>query len=146
MINTAKCICREKHEGQVDKCGKPYWMHPFAVADAVVGDDAKTVAYLHDVVEDTDATLEWLLEQGFPAHIVDAVDAITRRDGETYDDFIVRAGRNDIARRVKIADLRHNLDPSRKGATPEMRERYKRALEYLTIMEIGEGGVQTYAI
>ena len=135
MIDTAKRICREKHEGQVDKCGQPYWMHPFAVADAVEGDDAKTVANLHDVVEDTDATLEWLLGQGFPAHIVDAVDAITRRDGESYDDFVTRAGRNGIARKVKIADLRHNLDPAREGSTPEMRERYELALEYLTTMD-----------
>ena len=131
MIDKAKAICREKHAGHVDKCEEPYYLHPFAVADAVDGEKAKTVAYLHDVVEDTDATLNWLLEQGFPQDVVDAVDAITRRDGEDYFDFVKRAGENEIARSVKIADLQHNLDPNRHGATPQMRAKYERALAYL---------------
>ena len=131
MLLRARAICLEKHAGQVDKGGEPYYLHPFAVADAVDGELAKTVAYLHDVVEDTDATLEWLEGQGFSAEVVEAVDAITRREDEEYFDYIERVGRNEVASAVKAADLKHNLDPSRKGATPQMRERYERALSML---------------
>lgn len=127
----ARAICLEKHAGQLDRGGQPYYLHPFAVADGVQGDLAKTIAYLHDVVEDTDATLEWLADQGFPPEVVDAVDAMTRRDGEEYFAYIERLRENELAIPVKLADLRHNMDPSRKGATSAMHERYRKAYEML---------------
>ncbi len=139
MLDKAREICMERHAGQVDKAGEPYYLHPFAVADAVDGEEAKAVAYLHDVVEDTDATPEWLAAQGFPANVVEAVDCITRRDGEPYGDYIARVARNGLARAVKMADLKHNLDPSRRGATDSMRERYAKALAMLE--EVGRDGV-----
>lgn len=131
MLGRAREICMKKHAGQVDKAGEPYYLHPSAVADAVDGEDAKAVAYLHDVVEDTDATPEWLTVQGFPANVVEAVDCITRRNGEPYEDYIARVACNGLARAVKMADLRHNLDPSRHGATDSMREKYAKALVML---------------
>ena len=137
MLDKAQAICTERHAGQVDKAGEPYYLHPFAVAEAVDGEYAKTVAYLHDIVEDTDATFEWLASQGFPVEVVEAVDAITRREGETYGDYIARVGRNRLARAVKIADLKHNLDPSRRGATEAMRGRYSEALAELEGIESG---------
>lgn len=131
MLNKAREICVEKHAGQVDKNGAPYYLHPFAVADMVSGTDEKIVAYLHDVVEDTGTSIEDLAEYGFGAEILDAVEAITRKDGEDYFDYIRRVSRNGIAKAVKKADLRHNLSPERKGATAAMRNRYETALQIL---------------
>ena len=127
MVEKARLLCKEKHLGQVDKEGKPYYLHPFAVARAVEGEEAKAVAYLHDVVEDTDTTLDDLRLYGFTPEVVEAVGAITREEGEDYFDYIERVRGNELARVVKLADLAHNTDPSRRGATEQMRARYERA-------------------
>ena len=132
QVDEAKFACLIAHEGQVDKCGEPYHLHPFAVADMVEGEERKAVAYLHDVVEDTETTLEQLADMGFSANIVEAVDAITRRDGEEYMDYITRVKVNPIATDVKVADLKHNMNPNRRGATRRMLERYASALAELT--------------
>jgi (p)ppGpp synthase/HD superfamily hydrolase len=100
-------------------------------------DDERMVAALHDVVEDSDYTPDDLRQRGFPEEVIDAIDALTRResDGETYDAFIERAGRNPLARRVKIADLEDNSDLTRIATPTETDyrrvERYKRAQEKL---------------
>ncbi len=132
MLDEARRVCHQKHEGQTDKCGEPYYLHPFAVADMLTDETEKTVAYLHDVVEDTDTSLTELEQLGFSREVVDAVDAITRRAGEDYFDYIRRIKENKIARAVKLADLAHNTDPSRTGATPAMLERYAKAKEILS--------------
>ncbi|MBR3314661.1 MAG: bifunctional (p)ppGpp synthetase/guanosine-3',5'-bis(diphosphate) 3'-pyrophosphohydrolase [Atopobiaceae bacterium] len=133
IVDKARSVCMSKHEGQRDKLGEPYYKHPFAVADMLDGETEKSVAYLHDVLEDTDTTAEWLLEQGFPAEVVSAIEEVTRRDGETYADFIGRiANGSETARRVKCADLKHNMDPSRRGGlSPKLEARYRSALETL---------------
>ena len=131
MLEKAKAVCLSAHQGQVDKCGQPYYLHSFAVADMVEGEDAKVVAYLHDVVEDTPVTIDDLAGMGFPPRITDAVEAMTRRDDEPYFEYIKRLGGNELARTVKLADLTHNTDPARDGATQEMRERYAKAKEML---------------
>ena len=101
------------HQGQKDKAGQAYILHPMHVAEQMETDAEKAVAYLHDVVEDTGVTLEDLRSMGFSDEIVDAVEAITRQDGESYDQYLQRVACNAIARRVKLADLRHNSDLSR---------------------------------
>lgn len=131
LVELAKDLCIEKHEGQYDKAGEPYAVHPIAVAASVEGDEVKMAAYLHDVVEDTDTTLNDLSELGFPNAVVAAVDALTRRDYETYEVYLERLAGNPIAVKVKLADLAHNLSPERTGATEEMRARYKAAQAFL---------------
>jgi len=103
------------HSGQKDKQGEPYFSHCKRVAEAVTGEDERTVAYLHDLVEKApDWSLERLREQGFSPLIVDAVDALTKRPGEEEEKFVLRAASNQIARPVKIADLKDNLAQARK--------------------------------
>lgn len=126
------------HRNQKDKNGAPYIEHPRAVALAVqpFGNAVMIVALLHDVVEDTDVTLDDLRAHGYPPKIVDAVDAITRRDGETYADFIERVKMNSIARVVKMADIMHNLEPARVSSldpatAKRLHKRYVKALSTL---------------
>lgn len=103
-------IALEAHEAQADKTGRPYFEHCQRVALLVSGDEARTVAYLHDVVEKGRSwTLDRLREEGFPPAIVSAVDALTRRAGETDDAFVKRAASNPLALPVKKADLEDNL-------------------------------------
>lgn len=103
------------HSGQKDKQGEPYFSHCKRVAEAVTGEDEQTVAYLHDLVEKASGwSLERLREQGFSPLIVDAVDALTKRPGEEDEKFVLRAASNQIARPVKIADLKDNLAQARK--------------------------------
>lgn len=108
FLNTAIRIATEAHAGQVDKAGAPYIGHPRYVAEQLDSEDEKTVAYLHDVLEDTSVTGEDLARH-FPPHILDAVIALTRNEHESYDEFIARVKQNPLARRVKLADLQHNM-------------------------------------
>jgi len=103
------------HAGQVDNGGAPYILHPLRVMFAidVDGDEARIAAVLHDVLEDTDVTAADLAREGFSAPVIEAVEALTRRDGEAYGAFIKRVSRNPIARIVKMADLQDNADLSR---------------------------------
>ena len=109
----AESLARRAHAAQVDKSGAPYVEHLAFVADHVAGDDAKTVAWLHDIVEDTEVTLDDLRREGFPEHIVAAVDAHTHRAGEAYLDYVRRAAANPLARQVKTQDVLPNMDLSR---------------------------------
>ena len=122
-IERARAIAESAHAGQVDKAGADYITHPLRVCDAVIGEDAKIVAVLHDVVEDSDWTLEGLREEGFSDAVVDAVDALTHRADEDYFDAIRRARDNDLARAVKLADLADNSDRTRLGMVTEDDER-----------------------
>lgn len=115
----AEVIARRAHEGQVDKAGNAYIHHPERVAGHVENhaapewlDEARAVAWLHDVVEDTGVSLADLREQ-FPAEVVAAVDAMTRRPGEDPDDYYARVRADRIALAVKHADLDDNTDPAR---------------------------------
>jgi (p)ppGpp synthase/HD superfamily hydrolase len=134
--------CKE-HEGQVDRQNVPYIKHVEYVAfhAGEYGIDAEIVGWLHDIVEDTHVTLNDLHAFGFPEHIINAVDAITRRYTEDTHDpepylgvYIPRVRANALARIVKLEDLQHNL--SRIDGLPEerragMRLRYLKALEIL---------------
>lgn len=104
----------DAHEGQTDKGGNPYVLHPLRVMSRLDSDDERIVALLHDVVEDSQAvTLETLRSNGFSESIVSAVDALTRRENETYGEFVQRVSKNPLASRVKIADLTDNMDIKR---------------------------------
>ena len=106
-------IAAAAHAGQVDKAGNDYINHPLTVASFVAADDEKTVALLHDVVEDTPVTLQDLRDAGFSEAVVHAVDCVTKRDGEPLADYLCRVKSDPLATVVKLADLRHNSDLSR---------------------------------
>ena len=140
MVEAARMIAEAAHEGQVDMAGAPYIEHPAFVAARVrdLGGDntAIAAAWLHDVVEDTPFTLD-ALSAVLPDDVVRTVDALTRRSGESYLDYVSRAGANDKARLVKTCDLAHNMDVSRLGPmassaeTASRMERYRRAMRIL---------------
>lgn len=96
------------HKGQVDKNNEPYINHVFYVASLSKNDNEFIVALLHDIVEDTPITLEDLKAKGFQNHIIEAVDAITKREGEDYKEYLNRVLENRLATIVKINDLNHN--------------------------------------
>lgn len=135
QLDQATEIATAAHEGQRDRAGNPYILHPLRVMAACSVQSHQIVAVLHDVIEKSDWTLEALRAEGLPDELAQALDAVTRRDGEDYFDFVRRAGRNEIARAVKIADLRDNLMISRltqpQGADPAQADRYRRALQIL---------------
>lgn len=114
MLDKALRLAVQVHSGHVDRGGRPYLLHILQVVAGCKDDlDSATLAALHDVVEDSTLTLKDLREQGFPAQIVEGVDALTRRDGEAYEDAIERAAKNALARKVKLSDLESNLDVRR---------------------------------
>lgn len=129
-------IAVQAHHGQTDRAGAPYILHPLRMMFALHSDAERMAAVLHDVVEDTEWTLDALRERGFPEEVVTAVDHLTRREGESYEAFIDRAAGDLVARRVKVADLEDNLDVRRLGtvraADLERLGKYHRAWQLLT--------------
>lgn len=109
-LEQAIALAVESHRGQVDKAGHPYILHPLRVMFALEGELERMAAVLHDVVEDTPITFEQLRTMGFPAEVVVALEHLTKREGESYSEFVERAARHPIARRVKLADIEDNLD------------------------------------
>ena len=107
-------VAVEAHAGQTDNAGAPYILHPLRVMQACETIEQKIAATLHDVIEDSALTLGDLREQ-FGEEIADAVDALTRRDGESYMQFVDRCGQNDLARAVKLCDLADKMNLDRLG-------------------------------
>ena len=136
MANLEKAIrlAAKAHEGQIDKAGQTYILHPIRVMLAVQSEEERIAAVLHDTVEDTSITFSDLRDAGFSDEIVDAVRALTRLDGESRVDAARRAAANPIARRVKLADVADNMDLSR-ISKPIERDRARRA-EYERVREI----------
>lgn len=127
-IERAIELAAAAHAGQVDKAGQPYILHPLRVMFRVAGEHERMAAVLHDVVEDTNITLERLYAEGFPGQVVDAVDALTKREGETRLDAAARAALNPVALAVKLADNAENMDLSRIAHPTE--KDYARVREY----------------
>ena len=129
-------IAVEAHRGQKDKAGAPYILHPLRVMMSFNSEKEMTVAVLHDVIEDSDWTAEQLRDEGFSKEIILAVECVTKRKGESYEDFVERSKRNPIARKVKIADLEDNMNIFRIGKLTEddlkRLERYHRAWQMLS--------------
>ncbi|MBQ7594405.1 MAG: HD domain-containing protein [Synergistaceae bacterium] len=139
LINQAIDISFNAHLGQKDKAGRPYFIHPFSVAQQMENEAEICTALLHDVIEDTNIKLEEL-EKIFPREITEAVKVLTHQEGIDYFDYILRIKDNPIARKVKLADLRHNLDVTRIIDNPELlgdyerrRKKYERARALLEI-------------
>jgi (p)ppGpp synthase/HD superfamily hydrolase len=134
MLDEAIQIAVEAHKGQVDKAGEPYILHPLRVM-LMCAPECRIAAVLHDTVEDTGLELR-LIGHRFGAEIAEAVDALTRREGENYTDFIKRCGQNEMARQVKMADLSDNMRLERLGREPtaedaKRQRKYSDAYAYL---------------
>ena len=112
-LERAIAIAAKAHEGQVDKAGAPYILHPLRVMLRVTTDEERIAAVLHDVVEDTDITLEMLRSEGFATAVLSAVESLTKRTDENYEAFVQRPASDPIGRKVKLADLADNSDLSR---------------------------------
>ena len=137
LFDRAMQIAIRAHMGQKDKAGRDYVMHPIRVAERCKDPRAKIVALLHDTIEDTPVTAEYLRGEGFPEEIVRGVLSVTRlNDDEEYDDFVAKAAENAIGREVKIADLEDNMDIRRlkeiNDKDVERLRKYLRAWQYLT--------------
>ena len=137
QLNRAIEIAISAHEGQLDTHnGRPYIEHPFRVMSAGQTLQEKIVGILQDVVEDSPWTLNQLREEGFPEEIIDAVDAMSRRDNESYDAYLLRVQVNAIATRVKLNDLTDNMDIRRWDEIPYHEllrlQKYLKAYKQLT--------------
>lgn len=110
LLEKAIALAVEKHAGQTDKSGETYILHPLRLMMKFTETQEQIVAVLHDVVEDSDVTFQDLLDMGFSEDIVDALDCLTKRDGESYTSFISRIASNFLATKVKMADLQDNMN------------------------------------
>lgn len=109
-LDKAILIAVQSHQGQKDRYGINYILHPLRVMFKVDSEEEKTVAILHDVVEKTSWTIEKLQKEGFPKDILIAVDLLTRRKSQSYLGYIKKLKENALATRVKIADIEDNMD------------------------------------
>lgn len=128
-------IAARTHAGQLDKGGAPYILHPLRVMLRVAPGAQQIVAVLHDVVEDSEVTFEDLEREGFSAEVISGLRAVTKIEGESYEDFVARAALDPVGKAVKLADLMENSDLSR-IAEPSQKDlervaKYGRAIQYL---------------
>lgn len=139
MTRKAMKIAYAAHAGQADKTGIPYIYHPIHLAESMTEEKAVITALLHDVVEDTDITIDDLAREGFHADILTALTLLTHNPAEEYMDYISRLSTCPLARKVKLADLRHNSDVTRLDAIDEKTarrlEKYRRAIQLLEAVE-----------
>lgn len=140
MLSKAEEVARAAHDGQTRADSSAYIEHVEAVVAGVEGVQAKTVAWLHDVVEDTSTTLEDLQRAGFDEDIVQAVDVLTKVPGEHYlESYIARVCNNPLAVWVKIADIQHNYDHPKPfdHTNPQLRANHElKQSKYLAALEI----------
>ena len=132
-------LCFVAHKEQTDKTGVPYVFHPFHLAEQMTDELTATAALLHDVVEDTDYTLEDLENMGFDSRVIEALALLTHDPEVPYMDYVAAAGRNLIARAVKLADLRHNSALSRMVGVELTEWDKKRNEKYLAAIAYLEG-------
>ncbi|MFO7959373.1 MAG: HD domain-containing protein [Nitriliruptoraceae bacterium] len=138
LLATALSIAARAHAGQVDKAGNAYLAHPLRVAARVMddGDEVVAAALLHDVLEDSELTLQDLAGAGLPPRVLEAVDRLTRRPGETHGAAVRRAAAHPMSALIKRADIADNSDPDRLALLPEelkarLSAKYARALAVL---------------
>ena len=134
-LDQAISIATKAHTGQLDKAGQPYILHPLRLMLKFHAEDEMIVAVLHDVVEDSLFTLESLKEYGFSEIVINAIASLTKSKGESYEDFVSRVSNNDLARKIKIEDIKDNLDLTRLDKVTDKDlarvEKYHRALKRL---------------
>lgn len=127
MLTEAIILAARAHEGQLDKGGHPYIFHPLRLMLQLESEKDRIIAILHDVIEDTDWTLDKLREEGFSEEIVSVIDSLSRREEENYEEYIGRLLLDPTACRIKLLDLRDNLDLTRiRVESADVRERVKK--------------------
>lgn len=135
LTKKAMHLCFEAHKDQTDKGGMPYVFHPFHVAEQMQTEETVIVALLHDVVEDTDYTIDDLRAMGFPEPVTDALTLLTHAKGIPYMEYVAAIKSNPIATAVKLADLRHNSDLSRLDSVDDKTlrrvKKYQESIVYL---------------
>lgn len=135
MTKKALKLCYTAHNGQVDKSGMPYVFHPFHLAEQMEDENTVTVALLHDVIEDTEYTISDLEKMGFPREVIEALSLLTHDDNVPYMDYVEKIKGNEIAKKVKLADLAHNSDTTRldeiNDKVIQRVEKYKNAIAIL---------------
>ncbi len=128
-------ICFEAHKEQRDKTGLPYVFHPLHLAEQMTDEATTIVALLHDLVEDTDWTLDDLRREGFSQEVIDAIALMTHDPAVPYMDYVAEIKKNPIAKAVKLADLTHNSDTSRLDTITDKdrqrAEKYQKAIQFL---------------
>ncbi len=136
LTRLASRICYEAHKDVMDKNGVPYVFHPYHVAEQMDDEVSTAVALLHDVVEDTKMTFDDLRSQGIPENVIEPLKLLTHEKGVPYMDYIRPIKTNQIATKVKLADLAHNMDKTRwsRPMTDHENEKYDlycKAKDYL---------------
>ena len=129
LLEKAIEIALKAHKGQTDKAGVAYILHPLRLMTMASTTEQKIVAVLHDVVEDSDYKLQDLEKSGFPTPIIEAIECLTKRKGENYNNFIRRILPNTLAREVKKLDIKDNLNVLRLNEVKE--EDCKRLNKYM---------------
>jgi (p)ppGpp synthase/HD superfamily hydrolase len=136
LLEKAISIALKAHSGKTDKGGNPYILHPLRVMFAMQTTEQKIVAMLHDVVEDSTTTIQQLKEEKFSKGILSAVSLLTKKENQPYQEYILAIKRNPLATKIKLADLKDNMDTKRlKKITEADKERikkYKAAYKLLT--------------
>lgn len=135
-VNKALKLCFEIHKDQFDKSEIPYVFHPFYLASQFDNEDLVVIALLHDVIEDSDLTLEDLVEYGFDEKVIAAIDVLTHKKGYSYMEYIRLIKTNELAKQVKLVDLTHNSDLNRLEVVSDKDlkriEKYQKAIKELT--------------
>lgn len=130
LIERAIAIALTAHSGQVDKAGATYILHPLRLMVQMDTEDEQLAALLHDVVEDSDLTLDDLRDEGLPESVLAALALLTHQAGEDYEDYVRRIADNPLARKVKLADLADNMRLDRiPNPTPKDLERLEKYRE-----------------
>ena len=113
VLEKAIAVALKAHEGQKDKGDMPYILHPLRVMLKMEKETEMIAAVLHDILEDTDWTAEDLIKEGIAGKALEAIEAVTKKDKEPYDEYIERIKQSPIARKIKLADLEDNMDITR---------------------------------
>ena len=136
LTNKAMKLAYDAHNGQLDYNGIPYIFHPIHLAEQMDDEISTVCALLHDVIEDTDITVEMLDQMGFPQEVLTVLELLTHDEAVPYMDYVKNISLNPIAKKVKIADLLHNSDVSRLDFVDEYavkrNQKYQEALRILT--------------
>lgn len=136
LTNKALKLCFEAHKNQVDKAGMPYVFHPFHLAEQMDDEISTVCALLHDVVEDTHYTFNDLIDLGFPNEVIEVLTLLTHDPAVPYEVYVKKIATNPIAKKVKLADLKHNSDATRltevNSYVKSLHAKYKKAIEELS--------------
>ena len=147
LTKKALKLCFEAHKDQTDKSGMPHVFHPFHLAEQMTEEKSTAVALLHDVIEDTPYTLEDLRAMGFDEEVLAVLALMTHDDTVPYLEYVAKLRDNELARKVKLADLRHNSDLTRLDAVDDKAraraEKYRAAIRLLTQGEPSGGKAES---